>query len=104
MSDRAYDVIVVGCGGAGSAATWWLARNGMRVLALDRFEAHHTRGSSHGTERIVRLASPDPVYVRLAQDSLAMWRELDRSCAGTLLSPVGGVDTGDDVQIEEIAR
>ena len=103
MSDGSYDVIVVGCGGAGSATTWWLARNGARVLAIDRFEARHTRGSSHGTERIFRLASPDPVYVRLAQEALPMWKELDATNGGSILRSVGGVDTGDDREIDRIA-
>jgi sarcosine oxidase len=101
---EAYDIVVVGCGGAGSATTWWLAANGIRVLAIDRFEAHHTRGSSHGTERIIRLASPDPIYVTLAQESLPMWRALDRACGGTLVRTVGGVDTGSDEQLDQIAR
>lgn len=99
-----YDVIVVGCGGAGAAATWWLSRQGARVLAIDRFDAHHTRGSSHGTERIVRLAYGDPVYVGLAQESLPMWRELDASVDPTLLRIVGGVDTGFPDELEQVAR
>src|SRR5579862_6334275 len=99
-----YDVVVVGCGGAGSATTWWLARNGVRVLAIDRFEAHHTRGSSHGTERIIRLASPDPVYVALAQESLPMWHELDASIGGSLVRTVGGIDMGSVDELERVAR
>lgn len=51
--------VVVGCGRAGAATTWLLARNGIRVLAIDRLEARHTRGSSHGTERIIRRAYGD---------------------------------------------
>jgi sarcosine oxidase len=99
-----YDVIVVGCGGAGAATTWWLARTGFRVLAIDRFDAHHTRGSSHGTERIVRLAYGDPVYVALAQESLQMWHELDASLATPLVRTVGGVDTGFGDELEQVAR
>jgi len=105
---ESYDVVVVGCGGAGAATTWWLARNGIRVLAVDRFEANHTRGSSHGTERIVRLAYADPVYVTLAQESLVMWRELDAAFGAafgaTLLRTVGGVDTGCAAELENVAR
>lgn len=99
-----YDVIVVGGGGAGLATTWWLARTGFRVLTLDRFEAHHTRGSSHGRERIVRLAYADPVYVRLACEALEMWHDLDASVAETLIRTVGGVDTGLTAELEQIAR
>src|SRR5882757_10752868 len=102
---ESYDVVVVGCGGAGSATTWWLARAGVRVLAIDRFEAAHTRGSSHGTERIVRLAYGDPAYVELAQQSLAMWHELDVAAAGApLVRTVGGIDTGFTGELDAIAR
>jgi sarcosine oxidase len=97
---ESYDVVVVGCGGAGAATTWWLARQGVRVLAIDRFEAGHTRGSSHGTERIVRLAYGDPVYVALAQESLPIWGELD----ATLVRTVGGVDTGFADELEQVAH
>ncbi|MDQ1478483.1 MAG: sarcosine oxidase [Actinomycetota bacterium] len=103
MNDS-YDVVVVGCGGAGAATTWWLARNGFRVIAIDRFDAHHTRGSSHGRERIVRLAYGDPVYVALAQESLRMWHELDASVDATLVRTVGGVDTGFSDELEQVAR
>jgi sarcosine oxidase len=81
-----------------------LARNGFRVLAIDRFDAHHTRGSSHGRERIVRLAYGDPVYVALAQESLRMWHELDASVDATLVRTVGGVDTGFSDELEQVAR
>jgi sarcosine oxidase len=104
MVDGSYDVVVVGCGGAGAATTWWLARDGARVLAIDRFESGHTRGSSHGTERIFRLASPDPVYVTLAQEALPIWRELEAAHGRSLLRTVGGVDTGFDSELEHIAQ
>ena len=103
MTDS-YDVIVVGCGGAGAATTWWLANTGFRVLAIDRFEAHHTRGSSHGRERIVRLAYGDAVYVSLAKQALQMWHELDASVDETLLRIVGGVDTGFAEELDQVAR
>ena len=51
-----YDVIVVGVGGMGSAACYQLARRGVRVLGLEKFEIGHTMGSSHGLSRILRLA------------------------------------------------
>ena len=101
---ESYDVVVVGCGGAGAATTWWLARHGVRVLAIDRFDALHSRGSSHGTERIVRVAYAEPVYVELARESLTMWRELDAAAGGTLLRTVGGIDTGFARELERIAR
>lgn len=40
-----YDYIVIGVGGIGSAAAYWLARNsGGSVLGLEQFEINHSRG------------------------------------------------------------
>ncbi len=55
MTDR-YDVAVVGVGGMGSAALYHLARRGVRVVGLERFDVPHERGSSHGVTRIIRQA------------------------------------------------
>ena len=44
---REYDVIVVGLGGIGSGAAYWLAKRGASVLGLEQFEFGHERGSSH---------------------------------------------------------
>ena len=52
----AYDVIVLGVGGMGSAAAYHMAKRGQRVLALERFAIPHEMGSSHGFTRIIRLA------------------------------------------------
>ena len=51
-----YDAIVVGVGGMGSAASYYLARRRKWVLGLERFGTLHTMGSSHGHPRIIRLA------------------------------------------------
>ena len=41
-----FDVIVIGCGGIGSAAAYWLARRiGTDVLAIEQFPLVHDRGS-----------------------------------------------------------
>jgi sarcosine oxidase len=104
QSSGKFDVVVVGCGAAGSAAAWWCARRGLRVLAVDRFEPGHRRGSSHGTERIVRLGHTDPAYVELAIAALAGWGELEDAAHLSLLSRTGALDFGLPTEIEEIAR
>src|SRR3712207_7783221 len=71
-----YDVIVVGVGGMGSAAAYYLARRGKRVLGLERFGIPHTMGSSHGHTRIIRLAYyEDPSYVVLLRRAYELWRD-----------------------------
>lgn len=88
------DVVIVGCGGLGSAAAAELARRGRRVVAFDSFEPLHDRGSSHGTERIVRAAYTDLMYTELARDSFEGWRALEAETQTTLLNICGGIDTG----------
>jgi sarcosine oxidase len=88
------DVVVVGAGAMGSAAAWWLAREGRSVALLERFEARHVRGSSHGPSRIFRLVYGDPFYVGLALRALPLWRELEDDAGEPLLTTTGGVDHG----------
>ncbi|MGH2724410.1 MAG: FAD-dependent oxidoreductase [Actinomycetota bacterium] len=94
---RHADVIVVGTGVMGAATARSLARAGRRVVALEQFEVGHPRGSSHGASRIFRFSYPDPRYVRMAMDSLPLWRELERETGESLLSVTGGLDTGKDL-------
>ena len=62
--NNAYDVIVIGIGGMGSAAFYHLAKRGLNVLGLEQFGIPHEMGSSHGLTRIIRLAYyEDPSYV-----------------------------------------
>jgi sarcosine oxidase len=90
-----YDVIVVGLGGMGSAAAWHLAQRGLRVLALERFDAPHELGSSHGLTRIIRLAYYEhPSYVPLLHRAFALWRELEAASGERLLHVTGAVDAG----------
>jgi sarcosine oxidase len=79
MSARVFDVIVVGCGGMGSAAAFELARRGRRVLALEQFNLVHDRGSSHGHTRIIRQAYYEhPDYVPLVRRAYARWHDLEQ--------------------------
>jgi sarcosine oxidase len=96
------DVVVIGAGAMGSATAWWLARLGADVVLLEQFEQGHARGSSHGGSRIFRLAYPDPSYVRLAQEALPLWRELEDEAGTTLLEVTGAVDHGDPASVELI--
>src|SRR4051794_2286231 len=103
MSGKNVDVIVVGAGAMGSAAAWWLARRGVEVVLLEQFEPGHTRGSSHGGTRIFRLAYYDPFYVRMAQATLPLWRELEDDAGEPLLDITGAVDHGDATSVAQVA-
>jgi sarcosine oxidase len=90
-----YDVIVGGVGGMGSAAASHLACSGLRVLALERFAIGHTRGSSHGLSRIIRLAYFEhPSYVPLLRRAFELWRELQAGLDDPLLHVTGALDVG----------
>ena len=90
-----YDAIVVGLGAHGSAAALALARRGLRVLGLERFERGHGLGSSGGRTRIIRLAYfEDPSYVPLAVASWDAWLALERETGASILTPTGGLYAG----------
>lgn len=64
---RDYATIVLGLGGLGAGALYWLARRaGAEVLGLEQFELGHARGSSHDHSRLIRLSYHRPFYVRLS--------------------------------------
>ena len=91
----AYDVIVLGLGGMGSAALYHLARRGLRVLGLERFDLVHEHGSSHGLTRIIRLAYWEhPTYVSLLRRAYELWRELETLAGERLLHITGSIDAG----------
>src|SRR5438270_6811314 len=71
-------VAIVGAGIMGCAAAWALTKDGHEVVLYEQFRVGHDRGSSHGRSRIVRLAYPEVEWVRLAQQSMREWRELER--------------------------
>ena len=90
-----YDAIVVGVGGMGSAASYYLARRGKRVLGLERFGLPHSMGSSHGHTRIIRLAYYEhPSYVLLLKRAYELWREIQKTAGERLLYTTGSVDSG----------
>ncbi len=91
----AYDVVVIGLGGMGSAAAAHLAARGQRVLGLERFGPAHDRGSSHGGSRIVRQSYfEDPAYVPLLLRAYELWDRLSEDSGTDLITLNGGVYLG----------
>ncbi len=91
----AYDVIVIGLGGMGSAAAYQLARRGVRVLGLERHTAAHVLGSSHGKSRIIRQAYfEDPAYVPLLLRAYELWEQIEHESRENLLHITGGLMIG----------
>lgn len=90
-----YDAIVIGIGGMGSAAMYHLARRGKTVLGLEQFSIPNNLGSSHGINRIIRLAYAEhSSYVPLLRRAYELWRELENLIEERLLFITGSIDAG----------
>jgi sarcosine oxidase len=85
-------VAVVGAGVHGLATARALARRGVEVTIYEQFELDHERGSSHGASRIFRLSYPEVEWVRLAQEALPLWRDLEGESGEQLLELNGIVE------------
>jgi monomeric sarcosine oxidase len=79
------EVVVVGAGIMGCATARALAQKGRDVLLVEQYEVGHTRGSSHGRSRIVRLAYPEVEFVELAKEAFVGWRDLEQESGQQLL-------------------
>ena len=92
MTTVKYDYIVVGCGGIGSGAVYWLAkRAGKRVLGLEQFTLGHHNGGSQDYSRIIRLAGYDEQMTPVAPDTYAAWAEVERESGLKIVTKTGGV-------------
>jgi sarcosine oxidase len=79
----------------GAAACWQLARRGVRVLGLERFDIPHAMGSSHAVNRIIRLAYFEHTsYVPLLRRAYELWREAEQLAGEQLLYVTGSLDIG----------
>lgn len=90
---RDYEVIVLGLGGIGSSALYWLSRTlGADVLGLEQFELGHVRGGSQDHSRIIRLSYHTPFYVRLAKRAYESWDVLAEESDTEVVLETGGLD------------
>jgi len=91
---QTYDAIVIGAGAMGSAAAYYLSKQGQTVLLLEQFELDHKNGSSYGFSRIIRYSYDYPEYVELAKDNYPLWFALQEELGETLYIKTGGIDFG----------
>jgi sarcosine oxidase len=93
----AYEFIVVGCGGIGSAATYWLSRvAGGEVLALEQFHLRHDNGASQDHSRIIRLSYHTPEYTALTRATYEAFAEVEAESGQQLVVKTGGLDLQPD--------
>jgi sarcosine oxidase len=89
-----FDCIVIGIGGMGSATVHNLAKRGQKVLGLEKFDIPHAEGSSHGVNRIIRLAYYEHTsYVPLLRRAYEMWSEIETIAGEQILYKTGSIDT-----------
>jgi glycine/D-amino acid oxidase-like deaminating enzyme len=95
--DTIYDVVVVGNGMFGAAATRHLSARGGRVVAVGPDEpadwkSHDGVFASHYDQaRITRVIDADPVWAQLAQRSIAAYRDLETRSGITFHHRSGGI-------------
>jgi sarcosine oxidase len=72
-------VVVVGAGVFGAWTAWHLRRGGASVALVDAWGPGHSRASSGGESRIIRMGyGADEIYTRMSMRSLELWKTLGR--------------------------
>ena len=106
-----YDVVVIGAGVFGAWTAWHLANRGQQVLLLDAYGPAHSRASSGGETRIIRMSyGADEIYTRWSLASLVQWKALFAATGQNLFVPTGVLwlagqeDTQLDQSIEVLQR
>jgi sarcosine oxidase len=85
-----YDVVIIGAGVFGAWTAWHLAQRKLKVLVLDADGAAHSRASSGGETRIIRMGyAADEIYTRWSQRSLVRWKELAVTSGQPLFQQTG---------------
>lgn len=90
MTERTWDVIVLGGGTMGTAAAWALSTRGASVLVLEQFGHIHTLGSHGGGTRMFRHAYAEGAeYVPLMFHADNLWCELEAELGTSIVHRVG---------------
>lgn len=82
-------VVVVGAGAFGGWTAMRLAQSGAQVTLVERWTPGHALSSSGGETRVIRHMYANPLYVRMAARSLALYRQADAEWARNLFHPIG---------------
>jgi sarcosine oxidase len=90
---RSFDVVVIGLGAMGSASIYSIAKRGLRVLGVERYEPGHPRSSSFGESRLIRLAYAEGrEYVALVREAYDLWEELERVTGEQVMIRTGMIE------------
>ncbi|XP_046563101.1 monomeric sarcosine oxidase-like [Haliotis rubra] len=86
-----FEYIVIGCGGIGSGALYWLSKRSSSVLGLEQFSLGHERGGSQDVSRIIRLTHHDDRYTKLVPDTFKAWEQIERESGLQVVWMTGGL-------------
>ena len=104
---KTFDVAVIGAGVFGAWTAWHLAKRGQRVALIEAYGPAHSRASSGGESRIIRMGyGADEIYTKWSQRSLTQWKELFAARAQESLFQETGVlwlSGGDDARFRQTA-
>ncbi len=74
---KSFDAVVIGAGVFGAWTAHRLQQRGLRVALVEAYGPAHSRASSGGESRIIRMGyGGDEIYTRWSQRSLEGWQEL----------------------------
>ncbi|OPH58693.1 N-methyltryptophan oxidase [Paenibacillus ferrarius] len=79
----------------GMSAGYYLAKNKVKVLLIDKFDPPHVSGSHHGETRLIRHAySGNAVYSSMALRADKLWTDLEQASGQQLLVRSGVLNMG----------
>jgi sarcosine oxidase len=94
---KTFDVVVIGAGVFGAWTAWHLAKRGQRVALMEAYAPAHSRASSGGETRIIRMGyGADELYTRWSQKSLTQWKEFFAAARQPLFLETGVLWMGGD--------
>ncbi|KAK6518213.1 hypothetical protein TWF506_005372 [Arthrobotrys conoides] len=95
MKDEIFDVIVVGGGPIGLAATYEIAKTGSRVIVLEQNNFFNQAGSSNDLARMFRTMYTEYFMADLAKKSMNLWDDLEKDSGTSLRWMSGLLNFGD---------
>jgi sarcosine oxidase len=107
LTNKHFDVIVIGVGSMGSATCYQLAKAGVKVLGLEQFDIPHELGSHGGQSRIIRKAYFEhPDYVPLLVRAYENWKSLEEATGAQVYFKTGLIYAGrkEDVLMKGIRQ
>ncbi len=106
MTTTSYDYIVIGKGLMGAAAARHLSTTHQSVALIgpdepaERATHEGIFGSHYDEGRITRILDPDPIWARLAQRSLARYRDIEAQSGIAFYHEVGHLMVGSEPQAD----